>query len=45
LVGRVISTYDLDSHGVEVSDLTLDDNYPALKPQYIADLQLACLSQ
>jgi len=44
LVGRVISTYDLDSHGVEVSDLTLDDNYPALKPQYRADLQLEAVS-
>jgi hypothetical protein len=44
LVGRVISTYDLDSHGVEVSDLTLDDNYPALKPQYKTDLQLEAVS-
>jgi hypothetical protein len=44
LVGRIISTYDHDSHGVEVSDLTLDDNYPALKPQYKADLQLEAVS-
>lgn len=44
LVGRVISTYGLDSHGVEVSDLTLDSNYPALKPQYKADLQLEAVS-
>ena len=27
LVGRIISTYDLDSHGVEVSDLTLNTVY------------------
>ena len=40
LVGRIINTHDLDSHGVEVSDLTLDDNYPSLKPQYRAALEL-----
>lgn len=40
LVGHIISTYGPDSHGVEVSDLTLDDNYPALKRRYQADLQL-----
>jgi hypothetical protein len=39
-VGRIINTYDLDSYGVEVSDLTLDDNYTALKLQYKKDLQL-----
>jgi len=44
LVGHIISTYDLDSHGVEVSDLTLDDNYPVLKAQYRADLQLEAVS-
>jgi hypothetical protein len=44
LVGRIISTYGLDSDGVEVSDLTLDDNYPALKPQYKTDLQLEAVS-
>jgi hypothetical protein len=40
LVGRIINTYDLDSYGVEISDLTLDDNYPALKLRYKKDLQL-----
>jgi hypothetical protein len=40
MLGRIINTYDLDSYGVEVSDLTLDDNYPALKLQYKKDLQL-----
>jgi hypothetical protein len=43
-VGHIISTYDSDSYGVEVSDLTLDDNYPALKPQYKADLQPEAVS-
>jgi hypothetical protein len=40
VLGRIINTYDLDSFGVEVSDLTLDDNYPALKLQYKKHLQL-----
>jgi len=40
VLGRIINTYDLDSYGVEVSDLTLDDNYPTLKLQYKKDLQL-----
>jgi hypothetical protein len=40
LLGRIIDTYNLDSYGVEVSDFTLDDNYPALKLQYKKDLQL-----
>lgn len=44
LVGRIINTYDLDSHGVEVSDLTLDDNYPSLKPRYRTALQLEAVS-
>ncbi len=40
ILGLIIGTYDLDSHGVEVSDLTLDDNYSALKARYKIDLQL-----
>ena len=44
LVGHLISTHDPDSYGVEVSDLTLDDNYPALKPRYKEDLQLEAVS-
>lgn len=40
LLGQIIGTHDLDSYGVEVSDLTLDDNYPELKARYNADLQL-----
>jgi len=40
LQGIIIGTYNFDSSGVEVSDLTLDDNYPALKPHYRSDLQL-----
>ena len=44
LAGRIINTHDLDSHGVEVSDLTLDDNYPALKLQYRTALQLEAVS-
>jgi hypothetical protein len=44
LVGRIINTHDLDSYGVEVSDLTLDDNYPALKLRYRSALQLEAVS-
>src|SRR6185312_15015091 len=44
LVGHLISTHDPDSYGVEASDLTLDDNYPALKPRYKEDLQLEAIS-
>jgi hypothetical protein len=44
LVGHIISTYDPDSHSVEVSDLTLDDNYPALKLRYKQELQLEAVS-
>jgi len=40
LVGRIITTHDLDSQSVEVSHLTLDDNYPALKQRYKTALQL-----
>jgi hypothetical protein len=40
LEGIVIGTYNFDSSGVEVSDLTVDDNYPVLKPRYRSDLEL-----
>jgi hypothetical protein len=40
VLGLIIGTYDLDSFGVELSDLSLDDNYPALKGRYKVDLQL-----
>src|SRR5882757_1701791 len=40
----IVSTYGVDSDHVEVSDLTLDDNYPDLKPRYKADLQLEAVS-
>jgi hypothetical protein len=40
LMGIIIGTYNFESSGVEVSDLTLDDNYPALKSRYRANLEL-----
>jgi hypothetical protein len=40
LEGIIIGTYNFDSSGVEISDLTLDDNYPALKPRYQSNLEL-----
>lgn len=40
LEGIIIGTYNFDSSGVEVSDLTVDDNYPALKARYKSDLEL-----
>jgi len=40
LIGLIIGTYHLNSYGVEISDLTLDDNYSALKEQYRTNLQL-----
>jgi hypothetical protein len=43
LVGIIIGTHDFDSTGIEVSDLTADDNYPALKPRYHSDLQLGAV--
>lgn len=43
LKGVVIGTYNLESSGLEISDLALDGNYPALKPRYRADLQLQAL--
>jgi hypothetical protein len=43
LDGIIIGTHDFDSSGVEVSDLTLDDNYPALKPRYQSPLQLVAV--
>jgi hypothetical protein len=43
LIGQIIGTYDLDSYGVEVSDLTLDTAYPALKSQYRTGLQLQAI--
>jgi hypothetical protein len=38
--GIIIGTYNNGSSGVEVSDLTLDDNYPVLKPRYRSDIGL-----
>jgi hypothetical protein len=43
-VGRLVSTFGFDSDHVEVSDLTLDDNYPDLKSKYKTDLQLEAIS-
>jgi hypothetical protein len=40
LEGIVVGTYNFDASGVEVSDLTVDDNYPALKARYKSDLEL-----
>jgi hypothetical protein len=43
LEGIIIGTYNFDSSGVEVSHMTLDDNYPALKPRYKAGLELVAV--
>ena len=43
LPGLILGTYDLGSYGIEVSDLTLDDNYPALKSRYKTKLQLQAI--
>jgi hypothetical protein len=43
LKGVLIATYTLDTSGLEISDMTLDDNYPMLKARYHADLQLQAL--
>jgi hypothetical protein len=43
LPGLIIGTYDLNSYGIEVSDLTLDDNYPTLKARYKTKLQLQAI--
>jgi len=40
LEGIIIGTYNFGSSGVEVSHMTLDDNYPALKARYKSDLEL-----
>jgi hypothetical protein len=40
----IISTHDFDSSGLEISDLTLDDNYPALKQRYRSDLELGAIA-
>ena len=41
--GLILGTYDLGSYGIEVSDLTLDDNYPTLKSRYKTKLQLQAI--
>jgi hypothetical protein len=43
LEGIIIGTYNFDSSGIEVSDMTLDDNYPVLKPRYHSDLGLVAV--
>jgi hypothetical protein len=43
LEGIIIGTHDVDSSEVELSDLTLDDNYPALKMRYRSDLELVAV--
>lgn len=43
LIGQIIGSHDLDAYGVEVSDLTLDANYPALKSRYRTGLQLQAI--
>jgi hypothetical protein len=40
LEGIIIGTYNFDASGVEVSDFTADDNYPALKARYKSNLEL-----
>jgi len=40
LEGIIIGTYNFDASGLEVSDLTADDNYPALKARYKTNLEL-----
>jgi hypothetical protein len=46
-VGVVFSTYDDSSSGIEISDLSIDDNYPELKPvatqQRISTLNLGAI--
>jgi|HubBroStandDraft_2_1064218.scaffolds.fasta_scaffold27876_3 hypothetical protein len=43
LKGILISINDPGSAGVEISDLTLDDNYPALKPRYRTPIELMAI--
>jgi hypothetical protein len=43
LEGIILGTYNFDSSGVEVSHMTLDDNYPALKARYKSDLELVAV--
>ena len=43
LKGILISINDPGSAGIEVSDLTLDDNYPALKPRYRSPIELMAI--
>jgi hypothetical protein len=43
LEGIIIGTYNFDSSGVEVSDMTLDDNYPGLKPRYKSGIELVAV--
>lgn len=44
LQGVIIGTYSFEPSGIEVSDLTLDDNYPVLKPRYRSDLALLAVT-
>jgi len=43
LEGIIIGTYNFDAYGVEVADMTLDDNYPELKPRYRSGLELVAV--
>jgi hypothetical protein len=43
LKGILISINDPASAGVEISDLTLDDNYPVLKPRYRSPIELMAI--
>ncbi|MGA9798330.1 MAG: hypothetical protein WBQ68_04940 [Terriglobales bacterium] len=40
---EIITTYDLNSYGVEISDLTLDANFPQLKARYKTKLELQAI--
>jgi hypothetical protein len=40
---EMITTYDLNSYGVEISDLTLDANFPQLKARYKTKLELQAI--
>jgi len=44
IAGTIISAYNFDSSELEISDLTLDDNYPALKARYRSNLELMAVS-
>ncbi len=44
LYGVIIGTHNFDASGIEVSDMTLGDAYPTLKPRYHDKLQLMAVA-